>query len=129
MAALCSDTPFNKDHMKNFFRSFVYAFQGIMSGISRERNLKVQVAVALLVVGAGFYVRITPEEWCIVVLCIGMVIGLELMNSAIESLVDLVTLERNPLAGRIKDVAAGAVLVVSCMAVVIGVLIFRKYLL
>jgi len=115
--------------MSNFFRSFVYAFQGIQSGITRERNLKVQVAVALLVVGAGFYVHITPEEWCIVILCIGVVIGLELMNSAIESLVDLVTLERNPLAGRIKDVAAGAVLVVSFMAVVIGIIIFRKYLL
>jgi diacylglycerol kinase len=115
--------------MKRLLRSFVYAFHGIWSGISGERNLKAQIAVALLVIGAGFYVNITSEEWCIVVLCIGVVIGLELMNSAIESLVDLVTLERKPLAGKIKDVAAGAVLVVSFMAVVIGIIIFRKYLL
>jgi len=115
--------------MKSLLRSFVYAFHGISSAISGERNLKAQIAVALLVIGAGFYVNITPEEWCIVILCIGVVIGLELMNSAIESLVDLVTLERKPLAGKIKDIAAGAVLVVSCMAVVIGVIIFRKYLL
>ena len=50
------------------------------------------------------------------------------MNSAIENLVDLVTLERKPLAGRIKDIAAGAVLVVSVLSVIIGVIIFRKYL-
>lgn len=118
-----------KKNMKSFLKSFIYAFHGIWSGISGERNLKAQIVVALLVIGAGFYVSITPEEWCIVILCIGVVIGLELMNSAIESLVDLVTLERKPLAGKIKDIAAGAVLVVSCMAVVIGIIIFRKYLL
>ncbi|MBL0741356.1 diacylglycerol kinase family protein [Chryseolinea lacunae] len=115
--------------MRRLLKSFVYAFHGIWSGISGERNLKVQIGVALLVVGAGFYVQITPEEWCIVCLCIGVVIGLELMNSAIEELVNMITLERNPQAGKIKDIAAGAVLVVSCMAVVVGIIIFRKYLL
>ena len=63
----------------------------------------------------------------LILLCIGLVLGLEMMNSAIESLVDLVTLERNPLAGRIKDIAAGAVLLVSFISVVIGVIVFRKY--
>ncbi|MEJ1237729.1 diacylglycerol kinase family protein [Chryseolinea sp. T2] len=113
--------------MKYFFRSFVYAVNGIWSGVTDQLNLKVQIGVAIVVIGAGFYYAITPMEWCVILLCIGLVLGLEMMNSAIESLVDLVTLERNPLAGKIKDIAAGAVLLVSLISVVIGVLVFRKY--
>ena len=113
--------------MKYFIKSFVYAMNGIWSGVADQLNLKVQIGVALFVVAGGFYYHITPMEWCVILLCIGLVLGLEMMNSAIESLVDLVTLERNPLAGRIKDIAAGAVLLVSVMSVVIGVIVFRKY--
>jgi len=115
--------------MRKFLKSVLYAIHGIWSGIADQRNLKVQVVIAGLVAGAGFYFRISSIEWCIILLCIGLVIGLEMINSAIESLVDLVTMERKPLAGKIKDIAAGAVLVVSIIAVVIGVLIFRKYVL
>jgi diacylglycerol kinase len=114
--------------MKEFFQSFAFALQGIWSAFADQRNLKVQLAVAIVVVAAGFYVAITPFEWCIILLCIALVIGLELLNSAIESLVDLVTMERNPLAGKIKDIAAGAVLTVSIISLIIGVIIFRKYL-
>jgi diacylglycerol kinase len=115
--------------MKSFFRSVQYAIHGIWAGISEQRNLKVQIGIALIVIGAGFFLRITPFEWCMVLICMGMVIGLEMINSAIESLVDLVTLERKPLAGKIKDIAAGAVLFVSLISVIVGVIIFRKYLL
>jgi len=115
--------------MKSFLKSFIYAIHGIWSGITEQLNLKVQIAIAVIVIGAGFYFRITATEWCIILICIGLVIGLEMINSAIENLVDLVTLERKPLAGRIKDIAAGAVLVVSVITVIIGVIIFRKYVL
>lgn len=114
--------------MRDFFRSFIYALHGIWSGIADQRNLKFQIGVAVIVVGAGFYLSITPIEWCVILLCIALVIGLELVNTALENLVDLVTLERNPLAGKIKDIAAGAVLVVSVMSLIIGLIIFRKYL-
>lgn len=114
--------------MKYFFKSFVYAMNGIWSGVADQLNLKIQIGVALMVVGAGFYFRIAPLEWCLILLCIGLVLGLEMMNSAIESLVDLVTLERKPLAGRIKDIAAGAVLLVSLVSVAVGVIVFRKYI-
>lgn len=114
--------------MKEFIRSFVYALQGIWAGIRGQRNLKFQLAVAVVVVGAGFYLSITVFEWCIILFCIALVIGLELVNTALENLVDLVTLERNPLAGKIKDIAAGAVLTVSVISLVIGLIIFRKYL-
>lgn len=114
--------------MKKFLKSLGHAINGIWSGIADQRNLKVQMAIAAIVIGAGFYLGITTTEWCIILICIALVVGLEMINSAIENLVDLVTLERNPLAGRIKDIAAGAVLMVSIIAVIIGIIIFRKYL-
>jgi diacylglycerol kinase (ATP) len=114
--------------MKEFLRSFVYAVQGIWSGIRDQRNLKFQLAVAVVVVIAGFYLSITAIEWCIILICIALVIGLELVNTALENLVDLVTLERNPLAGKIKDIAAAAVLITSVISLIIGLIVFRKYL-
>lgn len=114
--------------MKKFFRSFVYAFQGIVSGISDQQNLRVLTAIAAIVIAAGFYCNITPIEWCVILICIALVIGLELINSAIESLVDLVTKEKKPLAGKVKDMAAGAVLFAAILSSIIGVIIFGKYL-
>lgn len=114
--------------MKKFFRSFIYAFNGIRASFAEQFNLKVHFMIALLVIAAGLYFGITRIEWCIVVLCIALVIALEMMNSAVESLVDLVTAERKPLAGKVKDIAAGAVLFASVMSVIIGVIIFNKYI-
>jgi diacylglycerol kinase len=114
--------------MRDFLKSFIHAIHGLWSGIADQRNLKFQLGVAVVVIGAGFYLSITAIEWSIILLCIAIVIGLELVNTALENLVDLVTLERKPLAGKIKDIAAGAVLIVSILSVVIGVIIFRKYL-
>lgn len=114
--------------MKKFFRSFIYAIRGMRISLKEQRNLKVQLFVAAVTIGAGFYFDIEPWEWTAILLTIGLVIGLEMINSAIESLVDLITPEWNPKAGKIKDIAAGAVLLVAIIAVVVGVIIFRKYL-
>jgi diacylglycerol kinase len=114
--------------MKQFITSFIYALNGIRASVREQRNLKVQAIIALITLGAGFYFRITLTEWCIILFAIALVMGLEIMNSAIESLVDLVTRERKPLAGKAKDMAAGAVLFVSIIASIIGILIFGKYL-
>ena len=113
--------------MKAFLQSFVYAIRGIRTSFREQRNLKVQIVVALLTIGAGFYFRITATEWCLILLTIGLVIGLEMINTAIEKTVDLVTTEWHPLAGKAKDMAAGAVLVASVIAVVVGIIVFRKY--
>lgn len=113
--------------MKYFLKSFVYAIHGIWFGVTDQLNLKVQIAVAILVIGAGFYYDITALEWCAILLCIALVLGLEMMNSAIENLVDLVTLERKPLAGKIKDISAGAVLLASVISVIVGLIVLRKH--
>lgn len=115
--------------MKKFLKSFVYALKGIRASIPGNRNLIVQSFIGLITVGAGFYFQITPVEWCIILLVIAVVIGFEMINTAIENLVDLVTFERKPLAGKVKDIAAGAVLFASIIAVIIGVIVFKKYIL
>lgn len=114
--------------MKSFFQSFGFALKGIVTALRTERNFKIQFATGLLVITAGLYYKITITEWFVVLLAIALVLGLELMNSAIENMVNLVTKERNPLAGKIKDFAAGAVLIVSAVSAVIGILIFWKYI-
>lgn len=114
--------------MRKFFKSFVYAFRGMIAGIADQRNLQVLCFIATIVMGAAFYFDIDRLEWCIILLCIGLVIGLEMLNSSVESLVDLVTLEKKPLAGKVKDIAAGAVLFASVMSSIIGIIIFGKYL-
>lgn len=114
--------------MKKLLKSFLYALNGIGVAFRDQRNLKVQATIALLTIGAGFYFNITPMEWCLILLSIGLVMGLEMVNSAIEDVVNLVTKERSSLAGKVKDMAAGAVLIFSAIAVVVGVIIFRKYL-
>lgn len=114
--------------MKKFFRSFAYAFNGIRASFADQLNLKVHLMVAVLVIAVGFCFKISRNDWCIIILTIALVIALEMMNSAVESLVDLVTTERKPLAGKVKDIAAGAVLFASVMSVIIGVIIFSKYI-
>lgn len=115
--------------MNKFFKSFGYAINGIKVSMAEHRNLLVQVFIGLIAIGAGFYFRITPVEWCILLIMIAIVIGFEMINTAIENLVNLVTRERKPLAGKVKDIAAGAVLFVSVIAVFVGIIIFKKYIL
>jgi len=75
-----------------------------------------------------FFFGITRTEWIVIILCIGVVIAAELFNTAIERLVDLVSPERHPIAGQVKDIAAGAVLVCAVAAAIIGIIIFLPYL-
>jgi diacylglycerol kinase len=114
--------------MREFLRGFGYASKGLIAAFISERNIRVHLAIAIITVAAGFYFDITSAEWCAVIICIGLVLAFEVMNTAIEDLVDLVTEEWTPLAGRVKDAAAGAVLIVSITSLAVGIIIFRKYL-
>ena len=101
------------------YKSFGYAFEGIFTCIRNERNIKIHCTVAILVVIAGAVLGITPTEWCICLTLFGLVIALELVNTAIESVVVLVSRERKPLAKVAKVTAAGAVLVAEIMAAIV----------
>ena len=114
--------------MNPFLKSFAYAFNGIRLSL-RQRNMRILVGCAVLAILSGFLLHITITEWCFILLCIGIVIALEIINTSIESLVNLAEPDFNPLAGKIKDLSAGAVLLFSAISGVIGVMIFGKYIL
>lgn len=105
-------------------KSFVYAFAGIKALISREHNAWIHCAAALAVLVFGLLLDISGTEWCIVLTCIAMVLAAEGFNTAIEKLVDIVSPEFNEKAGKVKDVAAGAVLITAIVSAIIGCIIF-----
>lgn len=113
-----------KKSKPSLLKSFYYAFQGIKVNILTERNLAIHFLVMLLVIVCGFVFKISATEWLICILLFGFVITLELMNTAIETAIDICMPEINPKAKLAKDTSAGAVLVVAIVAVVIGIIIF-----
>ena len=110
-------------------KSFGYAFEGIWTGIQKERNMKIHCLAVIAVTLAGTLFHITAAEWCICLLLFALVVSLELVNTAVEAVVDLVTEEKKPLAKIAKDTAAGAVLFSAIVSVIIGCIIFVPYLL
>src|SRR5258708_1386450 len=114
--------------MNRFINSVGFAWRGIRKAFSEQRNLKFHFSAAFAVVAAGFYFEIAAEEWMVLVLIIGFVVALELLNTAMEELVNVVSPEHQSKAGKIKDIAAGAVLIAAITAVIIGFLIFHKYI-
>ena len=111
-----------------FLNSFKHAIQGIYHNTKAERNFRIQIICLVLVIACGFVFSITRFEWIVILLCSAGVLTLELMNTAIESTIDLITRERHPLAKKAKDVAAGAVLIWSIFSAVIGATIFMPYI-
>jgi diacylglycerol kinase len=110
-----------------FIRSFGYAIKGIGAAFHKQVNIKVHFIAALVVIGAGLMFSVSSIEWCVLLLTIGLVISLEMVNCALENLVNLVSPDYHPLAGKVKDIAAGAVLIASIIAATVGIIIFFPY--
>lgn len=110
--------------MNNRIKSFGYAGRGIKIVFGSEPNMKIHIFVAMLVILCGFVFKINITEWILCFLCIGLVFSAEMINTAIENVVDLASPEHHELAGKAKDIAAGAVLICAIISVVIGLLIF-----
>ncbi len=104
-------------------QSFAHAFSGLFQAIRRERNLRIHLVCALVVIALGLLLQIGPIEWGLLLLTIGCVISAELFNSALEAVVDLASPEFHALAKTSKDIAAAAVLVLALFSVSIGLLI------
>src|SRR5262245_21034275 len=109
-------------------KSFGYATKGLIAAWREQPNLRIHSVALIAVTVVGFYFNISASECAIILLAAGLVIGLELVNTAIENLTDLVTREQNPLAGKVKDISAAAVLVASIVALIIASLIFYSHL-
>ncbi|WP_313798236.1 diacylglycerol kinase family protein [Cytobacillus sp.] len=105
-------------------KSFGFAFTGIRSVIMRERNMKIHLVISIIVILAGIWLSLSKLEWLFIILAIGGMLSLEMINTAIERVVDLVTNQYHPLAKDAKDIAAGAVLLYAIMSVIIGLMIF-----
>ena len=109
--------------------AFKNAWSGILRFFRLERNGKIQGLVAVLAISGGIWLKISRLELALVILCCGGVIGLEMLNSAVEKLCDFVQPDHDPRIGFVKDVAAGAVLWASIASAVAGGMIFLPYLL
>ena len=114
--------------MRKLIKSFGYAFKGISVASLDQLNIKIHWLAVIIVTIAGFFFHISITEWCLVIICFSTVLAAELFNSASETIVDLVSPDHHPLAGKAKDIAAGAVLVTAIGAALVAFLIFWKYL-
>jgi diacylglycerol kinase len=110
--------------MKNRIHSFRHAIRGIGMVFKSEKNMQIHLIVSVLVIIAGIFFKINITEWIICLLCFGLVLGAEMVNTSIEKLVDLVSPQRHELAGKAKDIAAGAVLICALIAASVGLIIF-----
>jgi diacylglycerol kinase len=109
---------------KRLLKSFSFAWEGIVFALKNEKNMKIHGAAALCVCMLAWMLDLSKTEWLIIIVTIGGVFSLEMVNTAIERVVDLVAPEFHPLAKIAKDVAAGAVFVFALISVIIGAIIF-----
>ena len=110
--------------LKKFFNSFTYPVKGLKYAYRNEQNLVVDIGIALIVIIASFIFKVSLIEAAILALTIGLVLAGELINTAIEATVDLVTEDYHPLAKVAKDTSSAAVFVISIVSIIVGLIIF-----
>lgn len=115
--------------IKRLFKSFKYAFRGLFKVFYEEQNLKIQSLVGLIIILLGLYFKISQLEWIILILVIGLVILMEIVNSSIERITDVLKPRINGYVKEIKDIMAAAVMLASIIAVIVGLIIFAPYVL
>ncbi len=109
--------------------TFRYAAEGVVYALRTQVNMRIHAVVALLVIVAGLTLRISRLDWLFVCMAIAIVMVAELINTAVEAAVDLISPDIHPLAKAAKDTAAGAVLLAAVFAVIIGIFVFYRPLL
>lgn len=114
--------------IKKRLASFGYALRGIVTLVGTQPNARIHLAATAGVLGAGIYFPLTRSEWLSIILAMGLVWISEAMNTALEFLTDLVSPDYHPLAGKVKDVAAGGVLFAALAALTVGLLVFGPYI-
>ena len=109
---------------KRLIKSFGYALHGIRLMISNEQNAKIHLFAIVIVVIAGYYFHLSTTEWMMIIIVSGGVFAAEAFNTSIEALSDTIAPEYNKNIKQVKDFAAGAVLVVSVTAIIVGLIVF-----
>ena len=110
--------------IKARLKSFVYAFNGIFFCIKTQHNFWIHLTALTVVICLGFAFDVSRAEWLLLIFAIGLVLCLEIINTAIEYLVDLISPQHQEAAGLAKDIAAGAVLIAAITSAIIGLIIF-----
>lgn len=118
------EQPKNLNQIQKRLNSFKYAFKGIVDLFQSQVNAQIHAFFMVLVIGGGFFFNISKIEWLICIVAMAMVLAAEAMNTALEYLTDLVSPEYHELAGKAKDAAAAAVLILAISAAVIGIMVF-----
>lgn len=113
---------------KRSILSFKYAFAGIFAALKEEPNLRFHLFAGLLIIIVSIILKISKQDWLVIIFLIGFVITLELTNTAVEAMVDAFTDQAHPRAKFAKDIAAGAVLIAAITSAVLGILIFLPYI-
>lgn len=110
----------------SWLKKFGYAFRGLFVSLKEESSLVVHFIIATIVIIVGIILNkyMTPVDWSIVVILIAIIIGMELLNTAIENVVDIIMFEYNAKAKKIKDISAAATLILTLASVVVGLVIF-----
>lgn len=109
-------------------KSIGFAFKGALKLIKTEHSIMVQVSLAIIMILAGFYFKISHEEWLTQTLAIGLVLGIEGVNTAVEKIADFIHPDYHERIGFIKDIAAGAVFFAAITAIAIGCIIYIPHL-
>ena len=116
------------DYNKSLVKSFGYAFEGVIHAIKNNRNLKIDLITALVVLILAIFFHVNQYEMIILAIMILLVISSEMINTAIEEMVNLITTEHKKEAKIAKDVAAGMVLVAALGSIIVGIAIFSPYI-
>lgn len=124
IAAVPSKSEFARMNFSKFLRSFQIGFLGFAHAVRSEQNMRLHCVAALGIIAAGIVLKLSLAEWIAIVLCIGLVISAECMNTALERLADRVSGEMDPLIKQAKDCGSAAVLVLAVTAAVVGGVIF-----
>lgn len=111
-------------NIRKLVKSFGYAVRGVRSLLIQEQNARIHLLATVVVIVAGIVVGLNRYEWISIAVAIALVWVAEAMNTAIEDMVDFISPQKDSRAGRIKDMAAGGVLICATIAVIIGLLVF-----
>lgn len=109
---------------KNFGAALKHSLDGIKYIFQTERNLRIQLVCAILAILVGIFLKLTSAEWILLCITIGIVLLAEMMNTAIEMVLDLYSEEYNESIKRAKDIASGAVLLTAILSVIVGCILF-----
>lgn len=117
------------DNYIKLFKSFFYAFRGIISTVNTERNMRIHITCIIYMFGfllLGDFFTLTKGDWCALLIACALVLSGEVINTAIENVVDMVTKDYNEYAKKAKDAASGAVLINAIFAVIIGLVVLLQ---